>query len=77
MLSKTVEHIPEEAHYGAAREGAEVMMIEVEVDVDDMFDVRLVEILKEVGEDDCTVVLPGVPCLISCETGEDKFWVEV
>jgi len=58
LLSETIEHIPKETHGRAAWDGAEVMTIEVEVGVDDEFDVWVVEILKEIREDDGAIVEP-------------------
>ena len=72
LLSEGIKHIPEEVHGGAAREGMEVMTIEVKVSVDDGCDVKSVEIFEDVGKDGCAVVEPGLPCFLLLIVGVDK-----
>ena len=77
LLDEAVEHVAEEAHLWTARDGAVMVVVHGKLSVDGGLDVWLVEMVKNVGEDDAAVCMPGRPGVGSCEAVEDMLGVEL
>ena len=77
LLDEAVEHIAKEAHLWTARDWAVMVVVHGKLSMDGGLDTWLVEMVKNVGEDDGAVCVPSCPSVRGCKMVEDLLGVEL
>lgn len=77
LLDQAVEHVPEVAHLGTARDRTEMVEVHGKFCIYGGDNAWVIEILEDVGKDDGAICMPGAPCVGSCKPVKDGLGIDM